>query len=567
VFNPGASAFTISVIEPPTLRIDGVGIVNNSGVVQNFVCDTHSRQRAGLIAFTGSASAGSQCVFTSNGSADAGASTSFLDSASAGTSTFIANGGFQGVPGNVTFSGNATAANGTFIANGGTLFTGVGGEINFHDSSTAAGAVLMTLPGDQDEQARNGTINFYDSSSAGNCAIINYGPQTDFLDNFTRFSETSTAANAHITNTGSANDFEQGGVTAFSLLFGETGGCTGGNATIVNEGGKVPFGYGGLTSFSGSCNAGSAIITNEGGVAGAYGGGLTLVGDTGDAAESTLIANGGPDLPSAGAIRFELHSVGGTARVILSGNANLDVSNQSGTLTIGSIEGEGEVYLGAHPHNLSIGSNNLSTELAAIVQDGGAGGGTGGHLTKLGTGVLTLTVANTYTGGTRVSGGGLIIANPEGSGTGTGDVIVASGTLGGSGTIAGAVTIGTGAFLAPAGGTQTKATLTIESSLTFSSTATYTYTFRGRRSRAEADKVVANGVTINSNASFNLSGKTQGALTQGLVLTIIDNTALTPIAGTFSNLPDGAIVNVNGNNLQASYSGGDGNDLTLTVVP
>jgi hypothetical protein len=28
-----------------------------------------------------------------------------------------------------------------------------------------------------------------------------------------------------------------------------------------------------------------------------------------------------------------------------------------------------------------------------------------------------------------------------------------------------------------------------------------------------------------------------------------------------------AIVNVNGNNIQASYSGGDGNDLTLTVVP
>ena len=36
---------------------------------------------------------------------------------------------------------------------------------------------------------------------------------------------------------------------------------------------------------------------------------------------------------------------------------------------------------------------------------------------------------------------------------------------------------------------------------------------------------------------------------------------------TFSNLADGAIVNVNGNNLQASYEGGDGNDLTLTVVP
>ena len=32
-------------------------------------------------------------------------------------------------------------------------------------------------------------------------------------------------------------------------------------------------------------------------------------------------------------------------------------------------------------------------------------------------------------------------------------------------------------------------------------------------------------------------------------------------------LADGAIVNVNGNNLQASYEGGDDNGLTLTVVP
>ena len=39
------------------------------------------------------------------------------------------------------------------------------------------------------------------------------------------------------------------------------------------------------------------------------------------------------------------------------------------------------------------------------------------------------------------------------------------------------------------------------------------------------------------------------------------------MSGTFSNLADGAIVTVNGNNFQPSYEGGDGNDLTLTVVP
>ncbi|MGH8095420.1 MAG: hypothetical protein ACREIF_18460, partial [Chthoniobacterales bacterium] len=75
-----------------------------------------------------------------------------------------------------------------------------------------------------------------------------------------------------------------------------------------------------------------------------------------------------------------------------------------------------------------------------------------------------------------------------------------------------------------------------------------------------------NGVTVNSGASFNLSGTTKGTLTSGLILTVISNTSANPISGTFSNLADGAIVSVNGNNLQASYEGGDGNDLTLTVL-
>ncbi len=72
---------------------------------------------------------------------------------------------------------------------------------------------------------------------------------------------------------------------------------------------------------------------------------------------------------------------------------------------------------------------------------------------------------------------------------------------------------------------------------------------------------------MNSGASFNLSGTAQGTLKQGLTFTVISNTASTPISGTFSNLADGAIISVNGNNFQANYEGGDGNNLTLTVVP
>jgi hypothetical protein len=146
---------------------------------------------------------------------------------------------------------------------------------------------------------------------------------------------------------------------------------------------------------------------------------------------------------------------------------------------------------------------------------------------------------------------------------------VNSGTLGGKGILAGATTIGTGsgagAFLAPAVGTKKQATLTIQSALTCNSDATYTCTFQARANKARTDQVIANGVTING-AALNLTGQAQGRLRRGLTLTLISNTSASPINGTFNNLPDGAVISVGGNNLQASYEGGDGNDLTLTAT-
>ena len=59
----------------------------------------------------------------------------------------------------------------------------------------------------------------------------------------------------------------------------------------------------------------------------------------------------------------------------------------------------------------------------------------------------------------------------------------------------------------------------------------------------------------------------RGGASIGTVFKAIDNTAAAPIAGTFVNLADGSIFTVGNNTFQASYEGGDGNDLTLTVVP
>jgi hypothetical protein len=88
VFNPGASAYTITARPHAlsgfneVLTIGGAGIINNSGVTQNFVTAdspgimTHS---VGEIEFTGSASAGKMTVITNNG--DVG--TGFADTSAA----------------------------------------------------------------------------------------------------------------------------------------------------------------------------------------------------------------------------------------------------------------------------------------------------------------------------------------------------------------------------------------------------------------------------------------------------------------------------------------------------
>lgn len=210
---------------------------------------------------------------------------------------------------------------------------------------------------------------------------------------------------------------------------------------------------------------------------------------------------------------------------------------------------------------------NLDTTFSGVIQDSGSFGGTGGSLTKVGSGKLTLSAASTHTGGTTLRRGTLVVSNRSGSGTGTGAVQVNAGTLGGSGTIGGAGTVGTGsgagAFLAPAAGTVRQATLTIQSTLTLEADSTYTYTFKAKGRRSRTDQIIANGVTING-ATIAVQGTVQGALQAGSVLTVISNTSANPI---FSNLADGAIVSVEGNDLQANYQGGDGNDLTLAVVP
>ncbi len=74
-------------------------------------------------------------------------------------------------------------------------------------------------------------------------------------------------------------------------------------------------------------------------------------------------------------------------------------------------------------------------------------------------------------------------------------------------------------------------------------------------------------MTINIGALFSFIALDSGTLPQGTVLTALQNTAATPISGTFANLADDSTITIGSNTFQADYQGGDGNDLTLTVIP
>ncbi len=424
--------------------------------------------------------------------------------------------------------------------------------------SNSASAGSNTNFDNQGGPFSSGVVIFVDNATAGSGTFTNLGSAVVFqIGGYLQFGDNCSAENAVLVNKGGTINDARGGQIGFA------GKATAANAIITNEAGPgntMGNSSGGLTSFSDNSTAGSATIVNQGSGTNGGTGGVTFIGGgTGmaDAGSATLIAESGSNGGAGGEITFLAGGSGGTSRIELFGNGTLDFAGPA-EVTIGSLEGDGIVLL---TPDLTIGRNNLSTTFSGVLQGFG-------KLIKGGKGTLTLSGANANSGGTVVSSGTLIVSNTDGSGTGTGSVLVNAGALSGGGVIAGTVTVGTGtgkgATLAPAIG-KTQENLTIQSPLTFQSDAIYSYSLKAKGNRTNADRVTAHGVTINSGATFKLRGQATGMLTTGLVILVIDNTSTAAISGTFSNLANGATVTVGSNTLKASYGRGDGNDLTLTV--
>jgi autotransporter-associated beta strand protein len=122
---------------------------------------------------------------------------------------------------------------------------------------------------------------------------------------------------------------------------------------------------------------------------------------------------------------FSDNSTGGFARFITTAGGVVDFSGTSGPagnnrVTAGSIEGAGTYNLGSN--TFIVGINGLSTTVSGTINDGGASGGTGASLIKLGTGTMILSGNNTYTGLTAVLNGTLQLGDGGTSGSILGNV-------------------------------------------------------------------------------------------------------------------------------------------------
>ena len=357
-----------------------------------------------------------------------------------------------------------------------------------------------------------------------------------------------------------AIDFTASETHAFTITVDPTISLFIGGTGITNNSGIIqnfvtavngPSGFAGFIAFSNSATAGSmTAFTNNGGTVSGAGGGSILFFDA---------------------------STGGTASVDVRNNGsgaagNLDISAHNAPgVTIGSLEGSGNVFLGAR--NLTVGSNNLSKTFSGVMQDGGINSGTGGSLTKTGTGAFTLTGANTYTGGTTVNDGHLFINNTTGSGTGTGNVTVNnSGTvtggtlLGGNGTISGAVTVNSGANLAPGATGNGSTGILNTGAFTLNSGSNFSLDLNGNIAGTSYDQVDVTGAVFITGS--NLLINSVSGLTVGDTLFIVENDGSDLVTGTFAGLANGATFTADGVTFQIDYfaSGqGGGNDIELAV--
>jgi autotransporter-associated beta strand protein len=185
---------------------------------------------------------------------------------------------------------------------------------------------------------------------------------------------------------------------------------------------------------------------------------------------------------AGGTLRYSSDSSGNTYGSLAPSfliNGAMRPRDAGNTIQLGALSGSGSLAgpqsnAGSGDTLYVIGGNNVNASFSGNISSNSAVAGSQVIVNKIGTGTLTLGGASTFTGGTTVSAGTLLVTNRTGSATGTGDMeILLGATLAGNGIIGSATTMDDFATFAPGNPTGT---LTFTNDLTLNDNTALQFT-------------------------------------------------------------------------------------------
>ncbi len=345
----------------------------------------------------------------------------------------------------LNLNGNSETLNNVTLQ-GGTILTGAGGTLTVGSAiATLASATTSTITGSLNLAGGSRTFNVADGSVVNDLNV------------------TAAITNGSLVKLG-AGQLTLGGATTNTL-----GNTTVNDGTLVLSKTIVDIAVqGNLTINFGTVRLGAnnQILAAPGNQV-LVGSGLFDLGGFGETIQD-LVLNGGTVTTGAGTLTVAgaISSLSSDVSSTISGSLNLGAATRSFTIANG------------------LAADDLA--ISAAVFSGG--------ITKDGAGTLVLGSAtgNPYGGGTTVQAGTLRVSNTSGSATGLGAVVVnTTGTLMGTGIIAGTVTLNSGSALVPgaSAGTLTTGDLFLDAA----STSRFELAIAGTIGSGVNDLVVVNG--------------------------------------------------------------------------